>query len=63
MHITKIEPDQYAVWDEYELMGVYDSELEARDAMIGWNRSLWSWQSLYDIEHGREPKQKRKWVE
>lgn len=46
--ITQEGRNQWAVWDGWKLIGVYDSEIEALDAKIGWNRKLWPWSSLYD---------------
>ncbi|WP_290172149.1 hypothetical protein [uncultured Dubosiella sp.] len=48
--ITQEGPNQWAVWDGWKLIGVYDSKLEALDAKIGWDRRLWPWTSLFDIE-------------
>lgn len=50
MHITKVG-NQFAVWAGYKLVGVYESALEAQDAVTGWDRILWPWESLYDVEH------------
>lgn len=48
--ITQEGRNQWAVWDGWKLIGVYDSKLEALDAKIGWDRRLWPWTSLFDIE-------------
>lgn len=60
--ITQEGRNQWAVWDGWKLIGVYDSEIEALDAKIGWNRKLWPWSSLYDAEHRAMSKQERKWL-
>lgn len=38
--ITQEDRNQWAVWDGWKLIGVYDSEIEALDAKIGWDRRL-----------------------
>lgn len=53
MHITKVGY-QYAVWNGSDLVGVYDSALEAQDAATGWDRKLWPWESLYDVENRKK---------
>lgn len=53
MEITKVG-NQFAVWNGSNLVGVYDSALEAQDAVTGWDRKLWPWESLYDVENRKK---------
>lgn len=59
MHITMVGQNQWAIWDGYKLVRVCDSERDALDTLIGWDRSLWPWKSLYDVEHEAEKPRKK----
>lgn len=48
--ITKAGPF-WAVWDGNDLMGTFVQYCDAVDAAIGWNKRLWNWESLYDVEN------------
>lgn len=48
--ITKVGP-LWAVWDGNILTGMFLRYCDAVDAVIGWNKRLWNWESLYDVEN------------
>ncbi|WP_348688045.1 hypothetical protein [uncultured Dubosiella sp.] len=40
----------WAVWDGLDLIGIFDEYGDAVDAALGWDRRLWPWTYLFDIE-------------
>lgn len=42
---------QYSLWNGTKLVGIYDTYKQAMEAIHNWDRKLWNWVSLYDVEH------------
>lgn len=40
----------WSLWHKGRYVDCYETKTEAMDAIVGWNRKLWSWKSLWDVE-------------